>query len=86
MMLQILGFVFFRVFPFIFDIYFFVINGLGNMAVGNNSEMLGLLTLGIQSKKDVYKYLDRSSAGKAFLALKARNWSLGVFLWFLLLV
>lgn len=79
--MELLGITFFLIFVFSSVIYcIFVIKGLRVSRARGKSELFGYLTLGVQSKSDVYRYLKSGAARKAVFFLKARNWSLILFL------
>ena len=75
------GVVFFGVFVIFSIIYcFLVIKGLQFSRARGLVDVIGYLTLGVQSKNDVNRYLDTAVADKAIFALRVRNWSLLLFL------
>lgn len=80
-MITAAGVVFFGVFVIFSIIYcFLVIKGLQFSRARGLVDVIGYLTLGVQSKNDVNRYLDAAVADKAIFALRVRNWSLLLFL------
>lgn len=80
-MFATIGVVLFGVFVVFSIVYcFLVIKGLRFSRAKGLVGVIGYLTLGVQSKNDVNRYLDAAVADKAIFALRVRNWSLLIFL------
>lgn len=80
-MITAIGAVLFSIFVAFSVIYcFLVIKGLQFSRTRSLTDIIGYLTLGVQSKSDVNRYLDEAVADKAIFALRVRNWSLLLFL------